>query len=774
MPSESDLPINPSAYEWSGRFMRFLRRVLKVNIRLHHDEGQIESGDIFVFNHFARFETFIPQYLFWEHSGAYCRSIADRGLFARRDRFSQYLQAVGAVPNDHPHLLTFLAAEVLRGRKIIVFPEGGMVKDRQVVDVDGEYSIYSRTAQERRKQHSGAAVIAMALEVFKKAVVLAAERDDRARLDSWCSLLGVESHDALLAKARRPTRIVPANITFHPMRVQANALQRGVELFNRGISPRMREELLIEGNILLRDTDMDIRLGDPLRATHFWTQREHRMVAERAARLGMLEDAFTAHGDRADRRMHANATRLQPEKLRDAYMHEMYQLLTVNLGHLAALLVYRYLDGGENSVPELAFHRTLYLAIKYLQQEDGVHLHRSLRNPDRYAGLPDGACVALQEFMATAARLGLIRREDGNYRFLPKLRQDHHFDEVRLENPIEVSANEVAPIRAARDCVDRAMRDAASLSGRDLAGLLFDDERRSHDWDRDSFSKPRHAAINALQTQREDASPFLHHADAPRRMGVLLVHGFLASPAEVREFGRHLAQLGYINLGVRLKGHGTSPWDLNERTRHEWIASVRRGYELLSPLVDEVCVVGFSTGGLLGLELASGAPARLAGVASISAPVRFRNRNMAFVPLVHGTNKLANMVGRKGVVTFRPNTSEHPHINYVHLPIRALYELGRLVDQVRRRLALVRCPALVLQGDRDPVVDPLSAMLLFRDLGTGDKRVRMLPSTRHGILYENVGDTWRDTLAFLQHCEARPAMPEVPDGISAMPVEAVA
>ncbi|MBK8019443.1 MAG: alpha/beta fold hydrolase [Betaproteobacteria bacterium] len=774
MPSELDLPINPSAYEWSGRFMRFLRRVLKVNIRLHHDEGQIDSGDIFVFNHFARFETFIPQYLFWEHSGAYCRSIADRGLFARRDRFSQYLQAVGAVPNDHPHLLTFLAAEVLRGRKIIVFPEGGMVKDRQVVDVDGEYSIYSRTAQERRKQHSGAAVIAMALEVFKKAVVLAAERDDRARLDSWCSLLGAESHDSLLAKARRPTRIVPANITFHPMRVQANALQRGVELFNRGISPRMREELLIEGNILLRDTDMDIRLGDPLRATSFWTQREHRMVAERAARLGMLEDAFTAHGDRADRRMHANATRLQPEKLRDAYMHEMYQLLTVNLGHLAALLVYRHLDGGETSVPELAFHRTLYLAIKYLQREDGVHLHRSLRNPDRYAGLPDGACVTLQEFMATADRLGLIRREDGNYRFLPKLRQDHHFDEVRLENPIEVSANEVAPIRAARDCVDRAMRDAAALSAPDLAGLLFDDERRSHDWDRNSFSKPRHAAINALQTHREDAAPFLHHADAPRRMGVLLVHGFLASPAEVREFGRHLAQHGFVNMGVRLKGHGTSPWDLNERTRHEWIASVRRGYELLAPLVDEVCVVGFSTGGLLGLELASTLPARLAGVAAISAPVRFRNRNMAFVPLVHGTNKLANMVGRKGVVTFRPNASEHPHINYVHLPIRALYELGRLVDQVRRRLALVQCPALILQGDRDPVVDPLSAMLLFRDLGTGDKRVRMLPSARHGILYENVGGTWTETLAFLQHCEARPAMPEVPDGISAMPVEAVA
>ena len=32
-----------------------------------------------------------------------------------------------------------------------------MVKDRRVVDRHGEFSIYSRTARERRKHHAGAA-----------------------------------------------------------------------------------------------------------------------------------------------------------------------------------------------------------------------------------------------------------------------------------------------------------------------------------------------------------------------------------------------------------------------------------------------------------------------------------------------------------------------------------------------------------------------------------------------------------------------------------------
>jgi esterase/lipase/1-acyl-sn-glycerol-3-phosphate acyltransferase len=753
MESGLDFPLNPAAYQWTGRFMRFFRRVLKVNVRLHHDEGQVEAGDIFVFNHFARFETFIPQYLFWEHCGAQCRSIADHELFKGNDRFASYLQGVGAIPNDHPHLMSLLAAEVLRGRKLIVFPEGGMVKDRQVLDGSGQYSIYSRSAQQRRKHHSGAAVIALALEVFKQAVVAAAERRDDRRLDGWCELLGLEDHAVLLARAQRPTLIVPANITFYPMRVRGNPLQQGVELFNRGISPRMREELLIEGNILFRDTDMDVRLGTPLRAAHFWSERERRMVAVRAARLGSLQDAFTTHSERADKRLFANATQLQAEQIRDAYMHSMYQLVSVHLSHLAALIIYELLEAGRTEIPTADFHRILYLAVKQLQTHASVHLHRSLRNPENYEDLPHGRCSGLEQFLSTTTDLKLIERTDSYYRFLPKLLKDHGFDQVRLENPVEVYANEVAPIQPALNAVKTAIEDVRQLSEHRLADLRFDDARRAHAWDRKRFRKPEHHAVNRLQTQSEDAEPFFFRPAEPRALGVLLVHGFLASPAEVRGFGEALSKRGYTVLGVRLKGHGTSPWDLRSRNWQEWLASVRRGYETLAPLVDRVCMVGFSTGGSLCLQLAAERPAKLAGVATLSTPMRFKNKNMALIPLVHGTNRLVGMVREKGVLAFRPNPTEHPHINYLHMPIRALYELGRLVDNLKKRLPDVRCPVLILQSDADPIVEPDSALLLHKALGSTDKRIVMVPSKRHGILYNNVGETWKEIFAFVEKLE---------------------
>ena len=64
-------------------------------------------------------------------------------------------------------------------------------------------------------------------------------------------------------------------------------------------------------------------------------------------------------------------------------------------------------------------------------------------------------------------------------------------------------------------------------------------------------------------------------------------------------------------IGVRLKGHGTSPYDLQTRDWEEWLAAVRRGYETIAPFAEQVCLVGFSTGGALSLILAAEHPAKL-------------------------------------------------------------------------------------------------------------------------------------------------------------------
>ena len=75
MIAREDLVINEMTYQRCVRAFSFLEKRLGLNIRLHDADGSIETGQIFLFNHFARFETIVPQYLFFKETGAYCRTL---------------------------------------------------------------------------------------------------------------------------------------------------------------------------------------------------------------------------------------------------------------------------------------------------------------------------------------------------------------------------------------------------------------------------------------------------------------------------------------------------------------------------------------------------------------------------------------------------------------------------------------------------------------------------------------------------------------------------
>ena len=756
MDYKPETEINDSAYSWSVRLFSILEKMLSINIRMHHDEGQLAQGEIFLFNHFARFETFIPQSLIYKETGAYCRSVASSEFFTGDDLFSNYLLGVGAIPHNYPRLIPYLAEEILRGRKIIIFPEGGMVKDRRVVDRRGSYSIYSRIAMERRKHHTGAALLSLTLDIYKKAILQAQQQGDHAKLEKWASNLKMDGVAPLLAAALRPSTIVPANITFYPMRVGDNLLKRSVELFNKGISRRLSEELLIEGNILFKNTDMDIHLGDPLYADQFWGWLDRRLIEQAIFHFDGIDDILEpSTSKQLIGRLRAKRIRHKALALRDEYMRIMYSQITVNLSHLASRIIFELLNRGETSIHYDRFHRMLYLAVKGAQSETSIILHRSLKNPEAYGKLLEGECKGLDQFIKTASSLGLVEQGNHQYHFLPKLREEHTFDEIRTENLVAVYANEIAPLSCITSIIKEAIDGTQKLTDKKLALLRFDDEVVSYHWDKAYFNKPRHQALNHKETATQSGEPFLLLPDHHKPLGIVLLHGFLASPAETKAFGRRLAALGYPVIGARLKGHGTSPWDLRKRSWEDWLASVANAYQIMSGLTEKVCIVGFSTGGALGLQLASTQPDQLAGIAALGVPVKFRNKNMSFVvPVVHGANKLVKWLSSyEGVIPFRPNHSEHPDINYYSMPLHGLFELGQMASAVESNLKNVHCPVYLMQGDEDAIVDPRSAQIIFDKISSKDKELLMLPTQRHGILHDDIGGTQDQVIQFIKRLE---------------------
>ena len=179
------------------------------------------------------------------------------------------------------------------------------------------------------------------------------------------------------------------------------------------------------------------------------------------------------------------------------------------------------------------------------------------------------------------------------------------------------------------------------------------------------------------------AEPFAS-GGAPRadgkRVGVLLSHGFTGSPASMRPWGEHLAELGYAVSVPRLPGHGTTWQEMNRTTFADWYAEVERAFEKLRTECDEVVVGGLSMGGGLVLWLAANHPHEVAGVVLVNAAVSSQNRQLLAVPLAKrllpALNGIGNDIKKQGV-------SEH---GYTKTPLKALHSMMQGWKQVRADL----------------------------------------------------------------------------------------
>ncbi|MFW5444350.1 MAG: alpha/beta fold hydrolase [Methylococcaceae bacterium] len=744
--------IDVTTYDWSINIIRSITKMLKVNMRLHANQ-KVLQGDIFLCNHFSRFETFIPQFLIYEETGAYCCAIASSEFFKNDTVFATYLNNIGVIPHNHQQLFANLARQVFLGRKVIIFPEGGMVKDHRVVDNKGKYSIYSRIAGERRKQHTGAAVLAQGIEAFKASIRNAYNNKNHEQLVQWKEELKLDSLDQLLATALKPTLIVPSNITFYPIRSSDNLLLKGVELFADGLSLRHTEELLVEGNIILKDTDMDLRMGkpvDPLDVWHWWNKY---LLTKVAAELKSLEEVFSLYSSPRNwkQKLLGHYFIRSSKQTRNQYMAEIYTNVTINLSHIASTLIMYSMQLGQHQVNKYCFYKTLYIAIKELQKKKNIFLHRSLLNPDEYNDLIEGNSKRFEHFISVAESSGLIVLYHDNYQFSPKLCEEYNFDTIRMENLIAVYSNEAEPIKVVKKTLIQAMKKCEIVSKEQWAVWALDDEMISLAWDKNYFSKSRYDDINQHEVFTENPQPFLLQPNKGNGFGVLLIHGLLASPAELRQYAEELLAQGYTVLAVRLKGHGTSPYDLRTRTNEDWYQSVQRGLKLLGVYCDAVVVIGFSTGGALALKLAAENNDKLVAVVAIAVPMKFVDKSFAFIPLLHGTNRLVKWVSSiEGVKPFVENSPEHTSINYSNVPVRSLYELRRLTDAVEQQLPDIQIPTLIVMADQDPVVDSESANIIMNKLGAEIKNLEIIDSKRHGILMENVGETWEKINVFLE------------------------
>ena len=219
-----------------------------------------------------------------------------------------------------------------------------------------------------------------------------------------------------------------------------------------------------------------------------------------------------------------------------------------------------------------------------------------------------------------------------------------------------------------------------------------------------------------------------------RRTGILLVHGYMAAPPEVKELAAYLSKRGFLVYAPRVSGHGTSPDDLATRTYMDWMASVDEGYGIVSCLCKRVVAGGFSTGAGLALDLGTRVKG-LSGLFAVSPPLQLQDFSVRFLPAVGVWNRYMDLIKKDGAkMEFVENRPENPHINYLRNPVCGVRELGLLMASVEKNLPRISIPALVIQADDDPIVNPKGSRKVFERIDSEDKEYLLFNFDRHGIL----------------------------------------
>jgi len=221
-------------------------------------------------------------------------------------------------------------------------------------------------------------------------------------------------------------------------------------------------------------------------------------------------------------------------------------------------------------------------------------------------------------------------------------------------------------------------------------------------------------------TIRHEAQPvWLEGGDT----GVLLLHGFTSTPYELDPLTRFLHQLGYTVHAPLLAGHGTTPEEMERTTYRDWVRSAQEGFEKLSTNCRRLYVGGLSMGGAIALHLA--ARHETEGVFSMCAPIFVTDKRARWTWLLKYFRRFQHKTRR------RPEHIQRYLIGYDRTPLRSVTQLMRFLRVVRKDLAKIHVPALVLQSERDETVQPHSAQFIYEKLGTAEKALKRYPQSGH-------------------------------------------
>ncbi len=236
-----------------------------------------------------------------------------------------------------------------------------------------------------------------------------------------------------------------------------------------------------------------------------------------------------------------------------------------------------------------------------------------------------------------------------------------------------------------------------------------------------------------MQNPQLEGGPFLWEGSEHAEIGILLIHGFTATTAEVRPLARRFHEAGYTVAAPLLPGHGTTPEDMNRRRWTEWVGAAKEMLNALRERCDLIIVGGESMGGLTALYLASRYE-EITAILTFAPAIEVASPKAKLAPLLAQINPIIPKPGSEKTTPQTP--ADELWQGYRVVPVRALWHLMRMQKVMRRRFSLIEQPTLIVQGRLDSSVTADGPAILARELASSWIEIHWMAHSTHCVLLD--------------------------------------
>ena len=701
---QNDLLINTNGYVLS-----LLEKILNANIEVKGIENIPKNNPImFVANHFTRIEAMLVPYTLYNLTNKKVGVIADDSLF--KSYFGNFLKNLGAMKKSEINRNEHIIGDLITSCKNwMIFPEGIMVKAKDITKIDNIFCV--KIDETCQRVYTGAAVFALSSEFFR-------EKYFERKLENYDEFSEKYFINDCSEITPNETMIVPINISYSKLRNGRNFLVDMAEKLLEDIGDNFKEEIEIEGNLIL-NSKIIIRILEPIST---------KKLLEPLYSKGLLQEEIL------------NSLRYD---VTHDFMNKIYESLTISFDHIFTLILFLF----PKEEIELEYFKRLIYIVFYKIKEKNLPYDESI-NKDLIYLISYEKFEAFDDILKVAIKNNILQIHEIHCdRYLINkevLANSFTHHTIRLKNILRVILNEIL----AQDDIVNMVKDLLLKkefeNNIELAEILKCEEKEEFENSYEKFKDNKDIKAKDIGTTN-------YFENINSNSCVIVVHGFSSAPKEMQNLALFLNENNLNVITPRLSGHGTVPEDLKTKTWQDWYKSVSRSITIASLQYKKVYIVGFSTGGLLALLSTKKQYKEFVSLVCINAALHLNDlRIKTLLPAISFWNDIVKVFNEnKYAKEYIDNFPENPQINYNKHYVSSIEQLSLLMDKIKKNLHKIKKPILIIQGKDDPVVNPSSAHEIYEKIESRFKKLKMINSSKHVIVNENTDGLYDYILSFI-------------------------